>query len=244
MLALHPRSTRVHIGCDEPTLGLGVPTREAAAADADGVSGVLIEHVARTVNAARALGRDALMWHDAAVNMSDGCLTRLLAAGATLVVWDYGEELAPASPAFADRLLQQLAARSVGGGASGGASNRAGGGAASPPWLATAYKGGDACDAVVPREDRRAANQSAWRNWAEAAPEDATLARLGISRRAPRRLGGVVRCRRAPIAPLAPLAPCEAERGWRRAQAHPLGRSVTAAGAHGVVPLWPPDAAD
>ena len=147
VLALHPHSTRVHIGCDEPTLGANPRTAAGASADPDGLSGVLVEHVMRTAARARDLGRGTLMWHDAAVGMSDSCLRRLLGAGAQLVVWDYRPDLRPgdASLAFADKLLA----------------------AGSSAYVATAYKGGDTCDAIVPREADRLANQRAWRAWCD-----------------------------------------------------------------------------
>lgn len=151
VLALHPKSTRVHIGCDEPQLGSHALTTAAAGADPDGLSGVLVRHVTSTVGVANALGRTCLMWHDAAAGMGERCLARLLAAGPQLVVWDYRAALqaSDAAPTFATRLLKLSAE-----------------GRSPPPLLATAYKGGDACDGVLPDEEARRGNQLAWRAWA------------------------------------------------------------------------------
>eukprot|EP00966_Prymnesium_polylepis_P236106 5460429-Prymnesium_polylepis.1 len=159
VLAFHTRSTKVHIGCDEPTLGKHELTAAAAAATADGMSGVLVGHVERTVAAVRALGRTALMWHDAGVGMSPSVVERLFDAGAQLVVWDYRPDIKPgdAAPTFADRILAKADASGV-----------------LRPYVATSYKGGDVCDAVLPDEGARVANQRAWKAWAagdtEAAP--------------------------------------------------------------------------
>ena len=154
VLALHPNATRVHIGCDEPQLGTHALTTAAAAEDPDGLSGVLVRHVTCTVGVAKALGRTCLMWHDAAAGMGERCLARLLAAGPQLVVWDYRAALqaSDAAPAFATRLLKLHAE-----------------GRSPPPLLATAYKGGDACDGVLPDEEARRGNQLAWRAWAAGA---------------------------------------------------------------------------
>ena len=150
VLALHPKATRVHIGCDEPQLGTNALTTAAAAEDPDGLLGVLVRHVTSTVGVAKALGRTCLMWHDAAAGMGERCLARLLAAGPQLVVWDYRAALqaSDAAPTFATRLLKLHAE-----------------GRSPPPLLATAYKGGDACDGVLPDEEARRGNQLAWRAW-------------------------------------------------------------------------------
>lgn len=153
VLSLHPNCRKLHIGCDEPALGTSALTRAAAKASADGLAGVLVDHVARTVGAARELsgGRleRVLMWHDAAVAMDDACLTRLLHTGATLVIWDYTASLASGTLGFKDRIgalgLRQL-------------------GSAAVPYVASAYKGAEACDAIVPDAAVRAANQSVWRS--------------------------------------------------------------------------------
>ena len=153
VLAHHPRSTRVHIGCDEPTLG--VASREAIDSHVDGASGVLVEHVQRTCAAVRELCRPrtggatarvgALMWHDAACEMSDACLGRLLESGVQCVCWDYRPQLESSAPSlvFAERLLAR----------------------GSAVYVATAYKGAETSDAVVPNRDDRASNQRAWRAW-------------------------------------------------------------------------------
>jgi len=158
VLALHPNATRVHIGCDEPQLGSHALTKAAARSDPDGLSGVLARHVTRTVGVARALGRTCLMWHDAAAGMGERCLARLLADGPQLVVWDYRAALqsSDAAPTFATRVLKLHAE-----------------GRSPPPLLATAYKGGDACDGVLPDEEARRGNQLAWRAWAAAAAAEA-----------------------------------------------------------------------
>ena len=157
VVALHPHSRRVHIGCDEPTLGVSSATVAAAQADADGLGGVLADHVVRTcaairqaTGAARGGAMGALMWHDAAASMADACLGRLLASGVRCVCWDYRPCIEATSPSitFAERLLRR------------GAS----------PYVATAYKGGDTCDAVVPNRSARAANQRVWKAWVEIAP--------------------------------------------------------------------------
>ena len=154
VLALHPNATRVHIGCDEPQLGTHALTKAAAQSDPDGLSGVLARHVTSTVGVARALGRTCLMWHDAAAGMGERCLARLLADRPQLVVWDYRAALqsSDAAPTFATRVLKLHAE-----------------GRSPPPLLATAYKGGDACDGVLPDEEARRGNQLAWRAWAAAA---------------------------------------------------------------------------
>ena len=72
----------MHIGCDEPTIGVNELTARAANAEPDALSGVLVGHVARTAQAVRELQRSPLMWHDAATSMSDSCLDRLLNTGA------------------------------------------------------------------------------------------------------------------------------------------------------------------
>ena len=158
VLALHPNATRVHIGCDEPQLGTHALTKAATRSDPDGLSGVLARHVTRTVGVARALGRTCLMWHDAAAGMGERCLARLLADGPQLVVWDYRAALqsSDAAPTFATRVLKLHAE-----------------GRSPPPLLATAYKGGDACDGVLPDEEARRGNQLAWRAWAAAAAAEA-----------------------------------------------------------------------
>jgi hexosaminidase len=131
---LHLHSTRMHIGCDEPTLGISAQTSAAAAADVDGLAGVLAEHVCSTCAALSDVGAGrslrALMWHDAAVSMPEGCLARLLSSGVRCVCWDYTSLDYPDRPAvaFAERLQRRGAA----------------------PYIATAYKGGDASDAAIP----------------------------------------------------------------------------------------------
>ena len=143
VIELHPGVTRIHIGCDEPTLGASAHTAAAAATDPAGLSGVLIDHVARTATAAHELGcREVLMWHDAAATLDDESLrTRLLPTGVSIVVWDYAPELTQAS--FVTRL------------ASLGAS----------PYVATSWKGADGADAIVPTAAARIANQRAWINF-------------------------------------------------------------------------------
>ena len=153
---LHLHSTRMHIGCDEPTLGVSAQTLAAAAADADGLAGVLAEHVCFTCAALSDVGAGrslhALMWHDAAVSMPEGCLERLLSSGVRCVCWDYTSLDYPAHPAvaFAERLQRRGAA----------------------PYVATAYKGGDASDAVVPNRAVRHNNQVAWMSWAQRSGAD------------------------------------------------------------------------
>ena len=148
---LHLHSTRMHIGCDEPTLGVSAQTSAAAAADVDGLAGVLAEYVCSTCAALSDVGAGrslrALMWHDAAVSMPEGCLERLLSSGVRCVCWDYTSLDYPDRPAvaFAERLQRRGAA----------------------PYIATAYKGGDASDAVVPNRAVRHDNQLAWRSWAQ-----------------------------------------------------------------------------
>ena len=139
---LHPYSTKVHIGCDEPTLGVHAETVSASASDADGLAGVLVGHVQRTALAARSLGCECLMWHDSGMGMEERCLERLLGTGVTLIIWDYRPQLDNATVRFADTLTSR--AQGV------------------PPLLATAYKGGDAPDAVIPKEEDRMSNQRAW----------------------------------------------------------------------------------
>ena len=160
VLAAHPACARVHIGCDEPaSLGASALTAAAVAAapPAGGTAALLVSHVARVAAAARTLGRQrqpqpppqppraelsVLMWHDAAVGMSPACLQRLLSVpGLELVVWDYGPALSDVTRAFVPR-LRAAGARFH---------------------TATAFKGGDACDALVPCAAARDANQSAWR---------------------------------------------------------------------------------
>lgn len=155
VIKLHGGVQRIHIGCDEPTLGAHALTAAAAAAHPDGLSGVLVSHVTRTAAMVASLGCRALMWHDAAVGMSDGCLERLLGTGAQLVVWDYRPSIAKsdASMAFLDRLMLIRMGRE--------ASDET----MRLPLIATAYKGGDTPDAVLPRESDRLANQREWRKW-------------------------------------------------------------------------------
>jgi hexosaminidase len=154
VLAAHPTCARVHIGCDEPaSLGASALTA-VAVATAGGEAELLVEHITRVAAMARALGRQrqrqpqpceelsVLMWHDAAVGMPPACLQRLLAVpGLELVVWDYGPALSEAVRAFVPR-LRAAGARFH---------------------TATAFKGADACDALVPRAIARDDNQSAWR---------------------------------------------------------------------------------
>lgn len=144
VLDFHPMATKLHIGCDEPTLGASPLTRAAAEADPAGLSGVLVEHVARTAAAARELGcREVLMWHDAAGSMSAECLeARLLATGVSLVVWDYSPILTQSG--FASKLC----------------------GLGRSPYVASAWKGADGAEAVMPNADAREANQRAWITWA------------------------------------------------------------------------------
>jgi len=82
------------------------------------------------------------MWHDSSMGMEEGCLERLLGTGVTLVIWDYRPQLDDATLRFADTLTSRV--QGV------------------PPLLATAYKGGDAPDAVLPKEGDRLSNQRAW----------------------------------------------------------------------------------
>lgn len=140
----HPKATKIHIGCDEPTLGEHRLSRAAHDADSDGFDGLLVQHVSRTAAAVRSLGfRDVLMWHDAASRMSVECLEkRLLPCGVTLVVWDYAPKLT--QDVFASRLSFM------------GAS----------PYVASAWKGADGAEAVLPSAEAREANQRAWISWA------------------------------------------------------------------------------
>ena len=141
MFALHPECDQIHLGCDEPTLGINSRTANAIAQDVDGLSGVFTSHVERTVAQVRAHGRSCLMWHDAAANMSKCCLARLHATGVKMVVWDYRPQLDVASVRFAGHLTSCASAS---------------------PLVATAYKGGDSAEAVAVDAEARMANQKAW----------------------------------------------------------------------------------
>jgi hexosaminidase len=141
VFALHPQCEQIHLGCDEPTLGSDARTAAAISAGADGLSGVLVSHVERTVRHASAFGRSCLIWHDAAMEMSQGCLSRLVATGVRFVVWDYRPQLNDASVHFARHLSLDTAAS---------------------PLVATAYKGGDSAEAMAVDAAARMANQKAW----------------------------------------------------------------------------------
>ena len=141
VFTLHPRCEQIHIGCDEPALGIDARTAEAIAVDAHGLSGVLVSHIERTVRQVSAHGRSCLLWHDAAVEMPKACFARLLATGAKLVVWDYRPELDDSTVRFAGQLTCQWSAS---------------------PLVATAFKGGDCAEAVAVDVVARIANQKAW----------------------------------------------------------------------------------
>lgn len=144
VLDFHPTASKLHIGCDEPTLGVNPLTRAAAQADPAGMPGVIVEHVARTAAAARSLGvREVLMWHDATRAMSDESLkARLLPTGVSLVVWDYGPLLTQTG--FASSLCRL----------------------GHPTYVASAWKGADGAEAVLPDINARVANQKGWASWA------------------------------------------------------------------------------
>ena len=146
VVALHPNSSRVHIGCDEPTLA-----PSTAASHADGVAGIVADHVCRTaalLKTIRGDGQNAvgcMMWHDACVGMSDAALHALLSAPVRIVCWDYRPAFEPtaASLAFAERVLAKGEA----------------------PYFGSAFKGAEQCDSVMPDYAARLANQHAWRQW-------------------------------------------------------------------------------
>ncbi len=218
VLALHPTSQRVHLGCDEPvgilTCNTNPLTAAAAAAAADaaeataaagtvgdaggsseqveggggsggsrsscsssspGFATVLMDHIVHCAGVVRSsLARTPLVWHDAAMAVaaqSDTHLHRILASGVSCVCWDYTPTLSPPVLAFAARLAAAAAFGAE-------PSNRR-------CYVATAFKGADGCDALVPHLADRAANQRRWADWCAGAlpPPSAAVgdARVGLT---------------------------------------------------------------
>ena len=156
VLAFHPHCRRLHIGCDEPTLTRSKGTDEGGAS-------TLIAHVSRTVAAAKRFTQSrsapldhVLMWHDAAVGMSNRDLLSLLQSGASLVVWDYTPSLSDRTRAFVEK-LPALGERLALGSPTRSPLLR------SPPfYIASAYKGAEACDSLIPDLSARLGNQRVW----------------------------------------------------------------------------------
>ena len=160
VLSWHPQATALHIGCDEPTLGTNEHTWAVMATPRDedntALGSVLIDHVHTVQAIAESLMgsqlREILLWHDAVANMPSKCLASLRRPGATsttsIVVWDYRSdpELSRASMQFFSSHLASTGTAAL---------------------IATAFKGADACDAIVPRIEERIANQRAWKVWYE-----------------------------------------------------------------------------
>ena len=137
--ALHPGSSRIHIGCDEPVLSASVRLQKA--------QHVISGHIACTLSTLKSIKPSikALMWHDAAVGMDDAALSKLLASGVEIVCWDYTPKAKESTAAqFAERCLRH---RGI------------------APHIATAYKGAEASDAIVPDESVRRQNQISWHQW-------------------------------------------------------------------------------
>jgi hexosaminidase len=140
VLSFHRSSTRVHIGCDEPAL------HASAATHPEGAAGVLCDHVRMVTLHLHSLGKKVLMWHDGCANMPDASLRQLLECGAQVCVWDYSPTLAQGTMEFIGRIMACSDA---------------------PVFAATAWKGADGPDSLVPDMEARRGNQRAWRELLE-----------------------------------------------------------------------------
>ena len=147
VVRFHPRSRRIHVGCDEVFGFASCPDCKRAVSKPRGHETLFLNHVLHVVRECVTVHKvQPFIWHDMVNTFSAEALVPLAQAGVQVVVWSYGTEVEAALP---DGLWQRLTAAGV------------------DVWGASAFKGASEPNAVWVPVVKHLSNHNSWLRIAE-----------------------------------------------------------------------------